>query len=67
MNITVNDEVVETRATDVEKLVEERLGKVPQSGTAVAVDARVVARSAWASTQLHEGAVVDILTAVQGG
>jgi sulfur carrier protein len=34
---------------------------------AVAVDAEVVPRGQWAQTQLHEGARVEILRAIQGG
>jgi sulfur carrier protein len=36
-------------------------------GVAVAVDAEVVPRGQWAQTQLHEGARVEILRAIQGG
>jgi sulfur carrier protein len=36
-------------------------------GVAVAVDAEVVPRGQWADTQLHEGARVEILRAIQGG
>jgi sulfur carrier protein len=36
-------------------------------GVAVAVDAEVVPRGQWAKTQLHEGARVEILRAIQGG
>jgi sulfur carrier protein len=36
-------------------------------GVAVAVDAEVVPRGQWAATQLHEGARVEILRAIQGG
>ncbi|MCP1387927.1 sulfur carrier protein ThiS [Corynebacterium sp. TA-R-1] len=67
MRITVNDDVRDTSAANVEELVREVLGEVPAAGTAVAVDGDVVPRSAWASTELAEGAIVDILTAVQGG
>lgn len=67
MRITVNDDVRDTSAANVEELVREVLGEVPEAGTAVAVDGDVVPRSAWASTALAEGAIVDILTAVQGG
>ncbi|WP_086822218.1 sulfur carrier protein ThiS [Allokutzneria sp. NRRL B-24872] len=38
----------------------------PDSGVAVAVDGDVVPRSQW-STVLRDGAVVEVLTAVQGG
>ena len=36
-------------------------------GVAVAVDAEVVPRGEWAQTELHEGARVEILRAIQGG
>jgi sulfur carrier protein len=36
-------------------------------GVAVAVNAEVVPRSAWASTTLAEGDRVELLTAAQGG
>ena len=36
-------------------------------GVAVAVDAEVVPRGQWEATQLHEGARVEILRAIQGG
>ncbi|MDA0181843.1 sulfur carrier protein ThiS [Solirubrobacter phytolaccae] len=36
-------------------------------GVAVAVDAEVVPRGQWAKTELHEGARVEILRAIQGG
>jgi sulfur carrier protein len=36
-------------------------------GVAVAVDAEVVPRGQWARTELHEGARVEILRAIQGG
>jgi sulfur carrier protein len=39
----------------------------PRSGIAVAVDDDVVPRADWATRVLHEGARVDVLTAVQGG
>ena len=38
----------------------------PADGTAVAIDGEVVPRSQW-GRKLHDGAVADILTAVQGG
>ncbi|MCP2164805.1 sulfur carrier protein ThiS [Goodfellowiella coeruleoviolacea] len=39
----------------------------PPSGVAVALDGAVVPRAAWPDTVLTEGAVVEVLTAVQGG
>jgi sulfur carrier protein len=39
----------------------------PDRGVAVAVDAEVVPRGAWATFALADGARVEVLTAVQGG
>ncbi len=36
-------------------------------GVAVAVDAEVVPRAAWATTTVPAGARVEVLTAMQGG
>ena len=36
-------------------------------GVAVAVDAEVVPRGAWDATELHDGARVEVLRAIQGG
>lgn len=44
----------------------EALG-APPTGVAVAVDDHVVPRASWADHTLHEGARVEVLTAVQGG
>jgi sulfur carrier protein len=43
------------------------LVEAPATGVAVAVDSAVVPRAEWSTTSVHEGAVVEILTAVQGG
>ena len=64
MNITLNGEATTTAAATVEELVAE-VG-APADGTAVAIDGEVVPRSQW-GRELHDGAVADILTAVQGG
>jgi sulfur carrier protein len=39
----------------------------PDRGVAVAVDAEVVPRGAWAAFVVADGARVEVLTAVQGG
>jgi len=39
----------------------------PPSGVAVAVDDDVVPRASWQQFALHDGATVEVLTAVQGG
>lgn len=67
ITLTVNDETRTTEAASVEQLVHEVLGEVPEAGTAVALDGDVVPRSVWNTTELANGARVDILTAVQGG
>jgi sulfur carrier protein len=36
-------------------------------GVAVAVDAEVVPRGRWAATELHDGARIEVLRAIQGG
>jgi sulfur carrier protein len=36
-------------------------------GVAVAVDAEVVPRGEWEATELHDGARVEVLRAIQGG
>jgi sulfur carrier protein len=36
-------------------------------GVAVAVDAEVVPRGEWEATELHDGAKVEVLRAIQGG
>jgi sulfur carrier protein len=36
-------------------------------GVAVAVDAEVVPRGEWATTELDDGARVEVLRAIQGG
>jgi len=40
---------------------------LPAAGVAVAVDGDVVPRAGWARFALHEGARIEVLTAVQGG
>jgi sulfur carrier protein len=40
---------------------------LPRAGVAVAVDGEVVPKARWAGTALHDGARVEVLTAVQGG
>lgn len=36
-------------------------------GVAVAVDGEVVSRSRWSQTSLDEGALVEVVAAIQGG
>lgn len=43
------------------------LVEAPKTGVAVAVDNTVVPRAEWTTRLIRDGAVVEILTAVQGG
>ena len=63
--ITVNGEPRELAGTVDEVL--DALGVEVRRGMAVAVDAEVVPKSAWSTTQVADGARVEIVTAVQGG
>lgn len=40
---------------------------VAERGVAVAVNGDVVPRAGWSGTEIHSGAVIEVLTAVQGG
>ncbi len=65
MTIVVNGS---TRELDTGCTVSQLLAAegAPERGIAVAVDGVVVPRVRW-SQQIHEGAQVEIVTAVQGG
>jgi sulfur carrier protein len=63
--ITVNGEPRELTGT-VDELLD-ALGVEARRGLAVAVDATVVPRGEWATTEVSDGARVEIVTAVQGG
>jgi sulfur carrier protein len=63
--ITVNGEPRELTGT-VDELLD-ALGVEARRGMAVAVDATVVPRGEWATTEVADGARVEIVTAVQGG
>ena len=63
--ITVNGEPREVAGTVDDVL--DALGIEVRRGMAVAVDAEVVPRSSWSTTQVSDGARVEIVTAVQGG
>jgi sulfur carrier protein len=66
MTIVLNGEARELPSgTTVRGLLETL--DVPGSGVAVAVDAEVVPRGAWDTTELGEGARVEVLRAIQGG
>lgn len=66
MKVIVNKEQMELpEQCSVARMLE--LTGVDTAGIAVAVDNKVVSRSAWADTMLTEGNVVTIIRAVCGG
>jgi thiazole synthase len=69
VRILVNGEAREVpEGCTVAELVERADGSQPRGrGVAVAVDAEVVPRSAWANTRLSQDQKVEILAAMQGG
>lgn len=68
MRVVVNGEERELEeGVTVANLVEESAGEPSRRGIAVAVDAQVVPRSAWARTGLREGQKVELVSAIQGG
>jgi sulfur carrier protein len=54
-------------AASVADLLERHLGVREPHGVAVAIDGEVVPRATWPYRPLVDGAVVEIVTAVQGG
>jgi sulfur carrier protein len=66
MSITLNGAPADGAPT-VADLVERHLRRRDPAGVAVAVNAVVVPRGEWAACPLHDGDVVDVVTAVQGG
>jgi sulfur carrier protein len=68
VKVVLNGESTELRdGTTVEAALESLELPAAGRGVAVAVDAEVVPRGQWADTELHEGARVEILRAIQGG
>lgn len=65
MTITYNGQKMDTTAATVAALIAEV--NAPEAGTAVAINGAVVPRSVWEDTRLEESAVIDVLTAIQGG
>ncbi len=65
MNLIINNTPVDTDATTLAQLCEQR--QLPAKGVAVAVDNKMVPRAQWASFELCEGQKVTILKAFCGG
>lgn len=66
MKLVVNGQPRDVSATTVAELVREVTGSETGSGIAVAIGEDVLTSAEW-ENPLVEGAVVEILTAVQGG
>jgi sulfur carrier protein len=68
VRVTVNGAQRELPAgATVAKLVEAMPGAPEGRGVAVAVEGEVVPRTSWPSTELREGASIEVVVAVQGG
>ena len=68
MTILLNGEARElARGTTVSALLDALEVPGGARGVAVAVDAEVVPRGEWATTELDDGARVEVLRAIQGG
>ncbi len=68
MRVLLNGEAAElTDGATVKTALESLDLPAAGRGVAVAVNAEVVPRGQWDATELHEGARVEILRAIQGG
>jgi sulfur carrier protein len=68
ISVTVNgDEHALAPGTTVEQLLASLGVRGEGRGVAVALGGEVVPRSAWTETELETGALVEVVTAVQGG
>ena len=68
MTIVVNGEARELpTGTTVRDLLDALEVPGGERGVAIAVDAEVVPRGEWETTELDEGARVEVLRAIQGG
>jgi sulfur carrier protein len=66
--VTVNGERHELAPGATVASVVELLDVAPDArGVAVALDGEVVARSRWSRVQLRDGALIEVLAAIQGG
>ena len=65
MKIKINDKETNVKATSLQELAQELT--LPEKGIAVAVNNRMVPRSNWQLTELHDGDKIVIIKAVCGG
>lgn len=68
ITVTVNGEPRELPAGATVASVVDSLHNAPDGrGVAVAVEGEVVPRAQWPTTELRDGAAIEIVVAVQGG
>ena len=68
LSVTINGEGRELPSGATVASVVDSLQNVPEGrGVAVAVQGEVVPRAQWRSTELYEGAAIEVVAAVQGG
>lgn len=68
MIVTVNGRRRELTAGATVANVVELLDVAPDArGVAVALDGEVVARSRWTQVELRDGALIEVVAAIQGG
>lgn len=68
MKVTVNGDRRELPAGATVASVVELLAVEPGArGVAVALDGEVVTRSRWSETEVREGALIEVVAAIQGG
>lgn len=68
VSVRINGERRELPTGATVASVIESLQNMPQGrGVAVAVEGEVVPRGQWSNIELHEGATVEVVVAVQGG
>ncbi len=65
IQITINNEGKQTEAANIQMLAAELA--LPERGVALAVNNRVIPRTAWEGTALNEGDNVTIIKAAFGG
>lgn len=65
MKIHVNQKETVTEAANLYALAQEL--NLPEAGVAVAVDNKMIPRTSWSETRLHEDAKITIIKAACGG
>jgi sulfur carrier protein len=68
LSVSINGDRRELPAGATVATVVDSLPNVPDGrGVAVAIEGEVVPRAQWPNVELHEGARVEVVVAVQGG